>query len=67
VATDRVNRDGLPKPFQITERQAARHVVRALEREPANVSFPWSTAAMVRLLRILPTQASGAVLRRLAG
>lgn len=67
VATDRVNQDGLPKPFQITERQAARHVVRALEREPANVSFPWSTAAMVRLLRILPAPVSGTVLRRLAG
>jgi short-subunit dehydrogenase len=67
VATERVNQDGLPKPFQITGREAARHVVRALEREPANVSFPWTLAAMVRLLRILPPPVSAAVLRRLAG
>jgi short-subunit dehydrogenase len=66
VATDRVNADELPKPFQITEGQAAQHVIRALEREPANVAFPWQTAGLVRLLRVLPTPVSGALLRRLA-
>ncbi|MFI1034748.1 SDR family NAD(P)-dependent oxidoreductase [Streptomyces sp. NPDC020951] len=67
VATDRISGDGLPKPFQISQEQAARHVVRALEREPAQAYFPWPTAALVRTLRALPTPLSSAVLRRLAG
>ncbi|MEH0530162.1 SDR family NAD(P)-dependent oxidoreductase [Streptomyces stelliscabiei] len=44
----------------------ARHVVRALEREPAQAYFPWPTAALVRTLRTLPASVSAAVLRRLA-
>jgi short-subunit dehydrogenase len=67
VATARVSADGLPKPFQVSEKAAARHVVRALRREPANMSFPWTTSALVRLLRALPAPLSGAVLRKLAG
>ncbi|MGW3961433.1 SDR family NAD(P)-dependent oxidoreductase [Amycolatopsis sp. NPDC005003] len=67
VATARVRADGLPKPFQISERQAARHVVRALRREPAHAAFPWTTSALVRVLRALPAPVSGAVLRKLAG
>ncbi|MGW1671403.1 SDR family NAD(P)-dependent oxidoreductase [Streptomyces sp. NPDC002324] len=66
VATDRISGDGLPKPFQISQERAARHVVRALEREPAQAYFPWPTAALVRTLRTLPTSVSAAVLRRLA-
>ncbi|BBC29799.1 Short-chain dehydrogenase [Streptomyces graminofaciens] len=66
VATERISEDGLPKPFQISQEQAARHVVRALEREPAQAYFPWPTAALVRTLRALPTPLSAFVLRRLA-
>ncbi|MET8979962.1 SDR family NAD(P)-dependent oxidoreductase [Streptomyces sp. NPDC004539] len=66
VATARVDGDGLPKPFQVTQERAARHVVRALEREPAQAYFPWPTATLVRVLRTLPTPVSAAVLRRLA-
>ncbi|MEU4247654.1 SDR family NAD(P)-dependent oxidoreductase [Amycolatopsis sp. NPDC026612] len=66
VATARVSADGLPKPFQITENQAARYVVRALRREPADSAFPWTTSTLVRLLRALPAPVSGALLRRLA-
>ncbi|MDX2550419.1 MULTISPECIES: SDR family NAD(P)-dependent oxidoreductase [Streptomyces] len=66
VATDRISGDGLPKPFQISRERAARHVVRALEREPAQAYFPWPTAALVRTLRTLPASVSAAVLRRLA-
>jgi short-subunit dehydrogenase len=66
VATERVKADGLPKPFQVSQRAAARHVVRALEREPANVCFPWQMATVVKLLRGLPPRMSGALLRRLA-
>ncbi|HSX97007.1 MAG TPA: SDR family NAD(P)-dependent oxidoreductase [Streptomyces sp.] len=66
VATERISGDGLPKPFQISQERAARHVVRALEREPAQAYFPWPTATLVRVLRTLPTPVSSAVLRRLA-
>ncbi|MFI9169225.1 SDR family NAD(P)-dependent oxidoreductase [Streptomyces lincolnensis] len=66
VATERVSTDGLPKPFQISQERAARYVVRALEREPAQAYFPWTTATLVRALRVLPTPASSLILRRLA-
>jgi NAD(P)-dependent dehydrogenase (short-subunit alcohol dehydrogenase family) len=66
VATDRVNADGLPKPFQVSTERAARSVIRALEREPAQACFPWTTTALVRTLNALPVSVSGVVLRRLA-
>jgi short-subunit dehydrogenase len=66
VATARVSADELPKPFLISEEQAARQVVRALRREPADASFPWTTSALVRLLRALPVSVSGPLLRKLA-
>ncbi|MEU6355382.1 SDR family NAD(P)-dependent oxidoreductase [Streptomyces sp. NPDC047072] len=66
VATDRISGDGLPKPFQISQERAARYVVRALEREPAQAYFPWPTATLVRTLRTLPTPVSAWVLRKLA-
>ncbi|MDX3800595.1 SDR family NAD(P)-dependent oxidoreductase [Streptomyces sp. AK04-3B] len=66
VATDRVNADSLPKPFQVSTERAARHVIRALEREPEQAYFPWATTALVRTLSVLPTAVSSAVLRSLA-
>ncbi|MFD3502933.1 SDR family NAD(P)-dependent oxidoreductase [Streptomyces sp. NPDC058676] len=66
VATERISEDSLPKPFQISQDQAARHVVRALEKEPAQAYFPWPTAALVRTLRTLPTPVSSLLLRKLA-
>lgn len=66
VGTDRVGTDGLPKPFQVSQERAARYVVRALEREPAQACFPWQTTALVRALRALPTPVSDRVLRLLA-
>ncbi|MET7891113.1 SDR family NAD(P)-dependent oxidoreductase [Streptomyces mirabilis] len=66
VATDRVGADGLPKPFQVSQNRAARHVVRALEREPAQAYFPWTTTTLVRTLRALPTPLSALILRKLA-
>jgi NAD(P)-dependent dehydrogenase (short-subunit alcohol dehydrogenase family) len=66
VATERIDGDGLPKPFQISQERAAQHVVRALEREPSQTYFPWPTAALVRTLHALPTPVSALVLRTLA-
>ncbi|MGI5442937.1 SDR family NAD(P)-dependent oxidoreductase [Streptomyces shenzhenensis] len=66
VATERISGDGLPKPFQISQERAARYVVHALEKEPAQAYFPWPTAALVHTLRALPTPVSSLVLRKLA-
>ncbi|WP_329267761.1 SDR family NAD(P)-dependent oxidoreductase [Streptomyces sp. NBC_01451] len=66
VGTDRVDADGLPKPFQVSQERAAQYVVHALEREPAQACFPWRTTALVRTLRALPTPVSDRVLRLLA-
>ncbi|MDQ1042735.1 short-subunit dehydrogenase [Streptomyces sp. V4I2] len=66
MATERISEDGLPKPFQVSQERAARHVVRALEKEPAQACFPWPTAALVRTLRALPTPLSALLLRKLA-
>ncbi|GCB52930.1 SDR family oxidoreductase [Streptomyces sp. NL15-2K] len=66
VATDRVNADNLPKPFQVSTERAARCVIRALEREPAQAYFPWATTALVRTLSALPASVSSVVLRSLA-
>lgn len=66
VGTDRVDGDGLPKPFQVSQERAARYLVRALEREPAQACFPWQTTALVRTLRALPAPVSDRVLRLLA-
>lgn len=66
MGTDRVDGDGLPKPFQVSQERAARYVVRALEREPAQACFPWQTTALVRTLRALPAPVSDRVLRLLA-
>jgi short-subunit dehydrogenase len=54
VATDRVKGDGIPSPFEISEVDAAKHVVRALEKEKADYLFPFMTASLIRLARILP-------------
>ncbi|WP_327248489.1 hypothetical protein [Streptomyces sp. NBC_01320] len=66
VATERISEDGLPKPFQISQEQAAWHVVRALKKELAQAKFPWPKAAPVRTLRALPTPFSSLLLRKLA-
>lgn len=54
VATERVKGDGIPSPFEISELDAAKHVVRALEKEKADYLFPFMTASLIRLARILP-------------
>lgn len=54
VATERVAGDGIPSPFEISEINAAKHVIRALEKEKADYLFPFMTANLIRLARILP-------------
>jgi short-subunit dehydrogenase len=65
VATERVNGDGIPSPFEINEVAAAKHVVRALEKEKADYLFPFMTANLVRLARILPKSLVNKLLAKL--
>ena len=54
VATERVAEDGIPAPFEISEQEAARYMIRGIERGKNDVLFPFATASLIRLARILP-------------
>jgi short-subunit dehydrogenase len=64
VATERVQSDGIPSPFEISEVDAAKHVVRALEKEKADYLFPFMTASLIRLARILPKSLTSKLLEK---
>ncbi|MCS7167461.1 MAG: SDR family NAD(P)-dependent oxidoreductase [Gemmatales bacterium] len=53
----------LPKPDIMSVEEAARHIVRAIIRKKPFVAFPWHTAWVLWLCRILPTRASDWLLR----
>jgi len=61
VATERVRQDGIPAPFEISEDTAARHIIRGMERERADVLFPFALRWLIRLARILPKPVVGRV------
>lgn len=54
VATEKSADDGIPAPFEITENQCARRIVAAMESGRSDAAFPWQTATLTRVLRILP-------------
>jgi short-subunit dehydrogenase len=62
VAAERSTGDGLPAPFEITEQQCAAHIIRAMESKRDDVAFPWQTAALMRLLRVLPKPLASSVM-----
>jgi short-subunit dehydrogenase len=64
VATERVQGDGIPSPFEISELNAAKHVVRALEKEKPDYLFPFLTANLIRLARILPKAVTNKLLAK---
>ena len=64
VATDRVQGDGIPSPFEISELDAAKHVVRALKKEKTDYLFPFMTANLIRLARILPKSITNNLLKK---
>ncbi|MDD9302841.1 MAG: SDR family NAD(P)-dependent oxidoreductase [Desulfobacter sp.] len=64
VATQRVARDGLPSPFEITEQKAAQHIFRAMEKEKSDYLFPFATANLIRLALILPKPLVSWVLKK---
>ena len=65
VATDRVQQDGIPAPFEISEAAAAKHIIYAIEKEKADYAFPFMTASLVKLARVLPKVLSARILIKL--
>ncbi len=64
VATARVKADGIPSPFEISEVDAAKHVIRALEKEKSDYLFPLLTANLIRLARVLPKSLTNKLLAK---
>jgi len=64
VATERVSDDGLPAPFEISAADAAARIVVAMQGRRHDVLFPAPTAALVRVLRMLPKSVSGRIMSR---
>ena len=54
VNTDKNKRDGIPKPFSMSEEQAAQHILKALELEIQEYLFPISLKIGIMLERLLP-------------
>lgn len=63
VHTEATAADNMPAPMEISEDTAADAVVRALRRERWDVEFPWSTALLVRALRVVPKRLTSIYLR----
>lgn len=65
VATNRVQGDGIPAPFEISEVAAAKHIIYAIEKEKSDYAFPFVTASLVRLAQILPKAVTNRILTKL--
>lgn len=52
-----------PMPFLLSPEAAARHLVRAIEREWAVARFPWQLSAIVRLSQWIPDRLYDSLLR----
>jgi len=64
VATERVADDGIPAPFEISEKKAAQHMIRGIESEKSDYLFPQSLKLLIRLARVLPKPLLGSILKR---
>lgn len=59
VATERVADDGIPAPMEISEQQAANHMIKGMERGRSDYLFPASTKWLIRLALLLPKRLTG--------
>lgn len=65
VATERVADDGIPAPMEISETQAAAYIIKGMEKEKRDYLFPFSTAMLIRLARVLPKPVVGKLTQKL--
>jgi uncharacterized membrane protein len=56
---------GIPFPFTITEVKAAKHIIYALEKEKSDYAFPFITASLMRLARILLKAVTSKILTKM--
>ena len=59
VATERVADDGIPAPMEISEQQAADHMIRGMESGKSDYLFPATTKWLIRLALVLPKKVTG--------
>lgn len=64
VATEVTAGDGMPAPMEISEDRAGDHILKAMGQERADYLFPWTTACLVRVLRVLPKRWANALLKQ---
>jgi len=64
VATERVADDGIPAPFEISEKVAAGHIISAMRKEKSDYLFPFVTGSLIRLALILPKPLTGYLLSK---
>jgi short-subunit dehydrogenase len=57
VATPMTSTNKFPMPYLISAEDAARRIVRGLEKGKFEIAFPWQLAAMMKLGRLLPNRA----------
>jgi short-subunit dehydrogenase len=57
VATPMTSTNKFPMPFIVSAEDAARRIVRGLEKRKFEIAFPWQLVAMMKLGRLLPTRA----------
>ncbi len=64
VATESTRDDGMPAPMEISEDQAADHILYALRKEKSDYLFPFSMRWLIRLARVLPKPVVNRILAR---
>lgn len=64
VATERIEDDGIPHPFQISEETAALEMIKGIEKEKPDHLFPASLKALINVSRFLPKPAINAILKK---
>ena len=63
VATEVTKNDGMPAPFEISEEQAADHIICAIRNEVLDYLFPFVMRWQIRLALLLPKKLQFYVLR----
>lgn len=64
VATEATQDDGMVAPMEISEEQAADHIIHAIVRGKKDYMFPWIMRWLVRLALLLPKPLTQFILRR---
>jgi short-subunit dehydrogenase len=54
VATPMTSVNKFPMPFMVTAEDAARRIVRGLEKGRFEIAFPWQLVALLKLGRLMP-------------